>query len=209
MGVNIKRGTLLGAMTALAVGLFGSAGSASAGVLVQTTSNCSGQALSQPFARWLDYGSYELVPNGNLESGGKSWLLAGGAKVVAGNESFKVAGAGDASSLLLPNGSSATTAPLCVGLDSPTLRFFARKNSGLLSTLAVSAVLRLEGGGTLTVPVGVVAAGGSWTPTLPYLFLGNLLPLLPGQYTPVSFRFTPLLGSWQVDDVYVDPFRRA
>jgi hypothetical protein len=59
------------------------------------------------------------------------------------------------------------------------------------------------------VPVGVVL-GGSWSPSLPFLFLGNLLPLLPGQYTPVSFRFTPLLGgNWQVDDVYVDPWKRA
>jgi hypothetical protein len=33
----------------------------------------------------------------------------------------------------------------------------------------------------------------------------NLLPLLPGNYTPVEFRFTPQGGSWQLDDVYVDP----
>ena len=26
--------------------------------------------------------------------------------------------------------------------------------------------------------------------------------------TPVRFRFTPLLGSWQIDDVYVDPFMK-
>jgi hypothetical protein len=25
--------------------------------------------------------------------------------------------------------------------------------------------------------------------------------------SPVRFRFTPLLGSWQIDDVYVDPFK--
>ena len=38
--------------------------------------------------------------------------------------------------------------------------------------------------------------------------VGNLLPLLPGDMTPVEFRFTPLLGGdWQIDDVYVDPFR--
>jgi hypothetical protein len=36
----------------------------------------------------------------------------------------------------------------------------------------------------------------------------SLLPLLPGQHTPVSFRFTALGGGdWQVDDLYVDPFR--
>jgi hypothetical protein len=38
--------------------------------------------------------------------------------------------------------------------------------------------------------------------------LASLLPLLPGQRTPVRFRFTPVGGaSWQIDDVYVDPWR--
>ena len=36
-----------------------------------------------------------------------------------------VGGAADAQSLLLPAGSSATTPPVCVGLDEPTLRYFA------------------------------------------------------------------------------------
>jgi hypothetical protein len=72
----------------------------------------------------------------------------------------------------------------------------------------VTAVVTLQGGGKLEVPFGVVVAGSRWNPTLPMLFLGNALPILPGQYTPVSFRFTPILGGdWQVDDVYVDPYR--
>jgi len=39
------------------------------------------------------------------------------------------------------------------------------------------------------------------------LFVPMLLPLLPGDKTPVRFSFTPLLGAWTVDDVYVDPWR--
>jgi hypothetical protein len=39
------------------------------------------------------------------------------------------------------------------------------------------------------------------------LILANLQPLLPGDRTPVAFTFTPLLGEWQIDDVYVDPRR--
>jgi hypothetical protein len=38
--------------------------------------------------------------------------------------------------------------------------------------------------------------------------LANLLPLLPGQQTPVRFKFTAIAGSWQIDDVYVDPYQR-
>jgi hypothetical protein len=204
---HVWRRALAGA-AAMVVASLAMAGTASAGILVQTTTNCNVGNLSQPFAHWLDPMSYALVSGGSLEGDSAGWTLSGGARVVSGNEPWKVHGAGDSASLRLPSGSSAVTAPICVGLESPTLRFFTKKNSGLLSTLAVSAVLRLQGGGTLDVPVGVVVAGGQWTPSLPYLFLGNLLPILPGQYTPVSFRFTPVLGGdWQVDDVYVDPFR--
>ena len=36
--------------------------------------------------------------------------------------------------------------------------------------------------------------------------LANLLPLLPGSKTPVQFRVTSVgLGTWWVDDFYVDP----
>ena len=50
--------------------------------------------------------------------------------------------------------------------------------------------------------------GRSWHPTLPMPLLVNLLPLSASDRTPVRFRFTPrLLGSWQIDDVYVDPTR--
>ena len=184
------------------------AGSASAGVLVQTTTTCPVPLLTQPFKAWGDGASYELAPGGAAESN-TGWTLTGGAGVTSGNEPWKVHSSGDAKSMHLPSGSSATTTPICVGLDSPTVRFFTKKNNGLLSTLAVSAVLRPSLGGELVVPVGVIL-GGSWSPSPSFLFLGNLLPILPGQYTPVSFRFTPVLGGdWQVDDVYVDPWKRA
>jgi hypothetical protein len=206
MKQQLRRALAGAALTVVAV--LATAGTASAGVLVKTVSDCGVQPLSQPFARWLDQSRYTLVPGGSLEGGAGGWTLSGGAKVVSGNESFKVGGAGDSASLRLPSGSSAVSAPICVGLEHPTVRFFAKKNSGLLSTLAVTAVVQLQLGGTLDVPFGVVTAGSQWTPTLPFLFLGNLLPLLPGQYTPVKFRFTPVLGGdWQIDDVYVDPMR--
>ena len=212
MRVNFKRGTLLGAMTALAVGVFGGAGSASAGVLVATGTNCPSQAFSQAFAPFGDSHSYTLVPNGGLERGATGWHLDGSARVVSGNEPWKVSGNGHYS-LDLPSGSSAVTPSLCVGLEHPTVRFFARRTRGgllNLSTLAVSAVVHLNGGGTLDVPVGVVLGDGTWKPTPAYLYLGNVLSVLASDSTPMSFRFTPLLGGeWQIDDVYVDPLRRA
>jgi hypothetical protein len=183
---------------------------ASAGLLVQSAQDCADQEVSQPFTRWLDPFSYEMTPGGSFEGGATGWQLAGGARVVAGNEPWRVARDGGSSSLRLPSGSSATSPPVCVGLEHPTLRFFARKSSGLLSTLVVTATVRLQGGGSLTLPAGIVLAGSAWTPTLPYVYAANLTTLLPGQYTPVRFRFAPLLGGdWQIDDVYVDPWKMS
>ena len=85
----------------------------------------------------------------------------------------------------------------CVGLAEPTLRFFAKKNRAPLlgvSTLAVSVYVKTSLGLVVPVPVGVVLGNGQWKPTPPMLIVANLLPLLPGDRTPVAFQFTPVLG---------------
>jgi hypothetical protein len=41
-----------------------------------------------------------------------------------------------------------------------------------------------------------------------YPLVANLLPLLPGSHTAVSFRFTAGGGCVRIDDVYVDPYSR-
>jgi hypothetical protein len=180
---------------------------ANAGILTASVKDCGDESLSQPFAGFGDRAQYKIVPGGSFEGALTDWTLLGGAKVVAGNEPWKVGGSSHAKSLVLPAGSSAITAPTCVGLAEPTLRFFAKKNRGLLSTLAVSVYVKTSLGLVVPVPVGVVLGNGQWKATSPMLIVANLLPLLPGDRTPVAFQFTPLLGDWQIDDVYVDPMR--
>jgi hypothetical protein len=178
---------------------------ANAGVVTRSATDCEVPVVSQPFKPWLDHSYYKPVAGGDFEAGTDGWVLTGGAKVVDGNAAQQVGGAGDADSLLLPAGSSATTPPVCVGLNEPTLRYFARKNSGLLSTLTVSVQVQLQLGLWVTLPIGA-DLGGAWHPSLPSLVVANLLPLLPPDMTAVRFKFAPLLGgSWQIDDVYVDP----
>jgi hypothetical protein len=203
---NRKLQALIGAAAAV-VATCAFAAPAHAGVLTTSATNCDDSALTQPFARYGDNATYKSV--GSFEGGTDGWVLAGGAQVVAGNETAHVAGAADSRSLLLPSGSSATTPPVCVGLDEPTLRFFTRKNSGLLSTMAVTVHVQTSLGVWVELPIGV-DLGGSWHPSLPMLVVANLLPLLPPDRTAVKFTFRPLLGgSWQVDDVYVDPMARV
>jgi hypothetical protein len=183
------------------------ASTASAGILTAPAKDCGDESLSQPFARFGDSHQYKIVPGGSFEGALTDWTLSGGAKVVTPNEPWKVGGSGHAKSLVLPAGSSAITAPTCVGLGEPTLRFFAKKNSGLLSTLAVSVWVKTSLGLAVPVPIGVLLGNGQWNVGPQMLIVANLLPLLPGDRTPVAFQFTPLLGSWQIDDVYVDPMR--
>lgn len=183
-----------------------SASTASAGLLVKDAPDCSPKPTSQPFLPWGDGSQYNLAPGGAFESGTQSWSLSGKASVVSGNEPWKVAGAGHTRSLKLPPGASATSPTICVGLEHPTIRFFAKNDRALLSTLSVEVITETSLGLTVAVPVGVLLPSGQWKPSPKFLVVANLLPLLPGNHTPVRFRVTSVgLGTWSVDDFYVDP----
>lgn len=180
---------------------------ASAGPLVADASDCDAQSLGQPFLPWADVASYTLDPGGSFESGSPAWELSGGAKVVPGNESFNVTSAGDKKSLSLPAGSSAVSRSLCVGIEHPDIRFFARSDSPL-NRVNVEVLYEDGLGNAQSAPIGALTAGSDWGPTAPLPIVVNLLPLLPGSHTAVAFRFTAASGSVQIDDVYVDPFAR-
>jgi hypothetical protein len=194
-------------MTVAVVVTGAAAPTASADVL----SGCPPADVSSPFLPWLDLAKYTLVPNGGLENGRTSWSLDEGARVVSGNESYDVRSATDTHSLSLPTGSSATTGPVCVGVLDPTVRLFARNTGSPLSTLRVEVLYEDEGGASKTASLGALLGGPSWQPTLPQAIFANLqsLPLVTDGASWVSFRFTPQssLGSWRIDDVYVDPFK--
>lgn len=196
------------ALTALAA----SAATANAGILVASAPSCESQALSNPFQPWLDYADYTALSGATFETGASGWSLGGGAAVAGGNETFNVGGASDSHSLSLPAGASATSPSICVGIQYPTVRFFAKRRSGgplSLSTLRVDVLFETAGGDVISLPIGLVSNGGSWQPTLPMLVVANLLPLLPGSTTAVAFRFTAQGGAdWSVDDVWVDPYSR-
>jgi hypothetical protein len=183
---------------------FAAPASAQAGVLVASAPNCEEQVLVQPFMPWVDPMTYTLDNGGSFENGAPGWSLDG-ASVVPGNESYDVGGSGDSSSLSLPNGSSATSAPICVGLEHPDLRVFTRNTGSILGSLRVDVLFEDGAGNTHSLTIGKIFNGSRWQPSVQMPLVVNLLPLLPGNYTPVEFRFTPQGGNWQVDDVYVDP----
>jgi hypothetical protein len=181
---------------------------ANAGLLVTSGTDCADQPMSQPFAPWGDHADYTPLP-GSFEVGEASWSLSG-AGVTSGNEPYYVNQVDDTRSLRLDSGEAATSKTICVGLEHPTLRLFARSSgTGLLSAMTVEVITQTSLGLKLALPIGVVLPSGAWKPTPRFVVLANLLPLLPGERTPVAFRFRAAGGgSWWIDDVYVDPMRR-
>jgi hypothetical protein len=188
-----------------------SAGSAQAGPLVASAGECAEESLSKPFLPWLDPADYVLAPDGGFESGASGWRMGEASVVAAGNEPWSVRAAGDSASLAVPAGKSVTSPAMCVGVEHPTLRLFAKRTSGLATDALKVEVLFEDAAGTVhSAAIGAVASDGSWSPTQPMAIAVNLLPLLPGERTAVAFRFTAAgTGGWRIDDVYVDPYCRC
>jgi hypothetical protein len=179
--------------------------SALAGWLAADADRCDEQRLSQPFKPWLDPLSYTPVRDGGVERRGDGWRLTGDARAVWGNEPWTVAGDDGDRSLAIPEGSSATTPAMCVGLEEPTLRFFARASGATISYLDVEVLYEDALGRVQDTWIGH-DLGGRWHPTAAMPIGVNLLPLLPGEKTAVAFRFTARLGDFQIDDAFVDPW---
>lgn len=201
--------TTAAAVTAV-VALAAGATTANAGVLVASSPSCDDQALSKPFLPWLDVADYTALSGGDFESGAAGWSLDNSA-VAGGNEPYRVGAATDSKSLSLSSGGSATSPAICVGITHPTIRFFAKRRSGGMlstSTLRVDVLFETASGGVASLPIGRVLNGGGWQVTSPIAVVANLLPLLPGETTPVAFRFTAQGGDWSIDDVWVDPYAR-
>jgi hypothetical protein len=172
---------------------------------------CSYSGAEKVFSPWGDQRSYVLAPDGGFEAGGSGWQLNRGATVAEGNESYYLNDAGDSKSLSLPAGSSAVSPPVCMAIDTPSFRLVARNSGDPSSQLRVEASYKLLGL-IRTKTAGTLRAGSTWAPTQSVstvltlsTIVGTLIP------SAIEIRFTPLdsSGKWQVDDVYIDPFRRS
>jgi hypothetical protein len=192
---------VIASLVSLAVGV-----TAQVSVAGAAASSCSDQTFEQPFLPWADVASYVLAPGGTFESGAPAWSISGGS-VASGNEPYYVHGAGESRSLTLKAGGSATSQTMCATLLHPDLRFIARA-SGFLPLLSVEVLFQNLSGDVQSQVFAVVPGTSAWAPTLPLPFLVNLTAALnPDGTTPLAFRFTALSGSWQIDDVYVDPYK--
>ncbi|MEY2517756.1 MAG: hypothetical protein QOJ89_5114 [bacterium] len=195
---------LTGVATVAAVALLAAPATAS---VADNASGCAVQPVVQPFAPFSDSADYFLAPNGGLERGASGWTLDGHAAVTHGNEPFYVGGSGDHKSLRLPAGSSATTAPFCIGVEDRTMRFFA--NASASSALDVDVLYTDADGVSRELNVATLGGAGDWAATDVVPMVVNELAADRGNAIDVRLRFAPHGdGAWTIDDVYVDPFIR-
>jgi hypothetical protein len=154
-----------------------------------------------------DPAKYVMAPCGNFEQDDAllaPWRAGGG--TVAGDNAR--AGAG-AHALQLTAGSTATSPRMTVGLNYPTLRFYARDTDlSATARVTVQVLFTTPDGVDRQLKIADPAVGDSWQPTRPVLILANLLALFPNWDGQVAFRFTASGGTVVIDDVYVDPYER-
>lgn len=171
---------------------------------------CSYTGAEQVFKPWDDSSFYVLGPDGGFENGADGWALNGGAGTVGDNESFYLHDPADSRALSLPAGSSAVSPSVCMSIDTPHFRLFARNTGDPASYLRVEATYSLLGL-LRTKTLSNVKAGPNWAPTQQ---LSTVLTLstITGTLIPsaIKIKITPVGsgGNWTVDDLYIDPFAR-
>jgi len=182
----------------------GLAGAATA--QADVVARCEGRVIEQPFTAWEDPADYFLAPDGDFSAGAAGWGLDG-ATVVEDNEPWNVHGSETAAAVRIDSGASATSPLICVGLDDPTMRFFARSTGDAAGTLDVEVLYTDGDGNEQALTIGTQTADGAleWTPVAPLPITANTYEMM------VAFRFTAhgTDSSWLIDDVYVDPYRKG
>ena len=170
------------------------------------SAGCPAIATTQAFAPLGDFADYFMAPGGDIEDGAASWDLSGGASAVEGTAPSGLGAASDHRSLSLPAGGSATTSTMCIGIEHRTIRFFARgSTSGMLR---VEAVYDKRTAKEKVVQVATVSTTSAWAATRAIDMVVNDTAADYGNALPVSLRFTAVgTGDWQIDDLYVDPYR--
>lgn len=173
---------------------------------------CPELPAAQVFLPFADPAFYVLAEGGTFETKLPGWSFSR-AGVVGGNEPFHLHAAADKRSLALRPGGVATSSRNCISLARPTLRFVVRSTGSPLAMLLVSAVVEHPDGTRSARPVGVVSGvQRDWAPSLPMALLESVSAELEDDGTAaVRFRFEVLgdHGAFQVDDLYIDPYRKG
>ncbi|MGH2972605.1 MAG: hypothetical protein ACRDLE_10865 [Gaiellaceae bacterium] len=162
------------------------------------------RANQYPFAQFGDKDAFFGFSNNGFESGTSGWSLSG-ASVTTGNEPWDVNGPGS-NSLSIGPGGTASSPRVCTALLAPYWRMFAKSNAANGPLRAQIVFYGLLGNVTGLLNVTNFDSSGyvNWEPS------SNVPSLLSLPLLTVSAQLrltnTGSSGTWQVDDVFVDPW---
>ena len=173
-----------------------------------TAANC---VTSQAFAQFGDSDDYTLFKNGSIEGGLSGIAVTGRPSVVSANESFFLHTATDRYSLQLGAGDTASfsTTSLCKKELRPSIRMVARAVDGT-GTLRIDVRYKDTSGLAYTATLMTLSSDGyeTWHPTPALKFLEEAITVRDQTSGSISLVITPSgTAKWQVDDVFVDPYR--
>lgn len=198
MATMIKRLALVFAVGTCAAVVAAPTGSAARAGLLSCPANL------HPFTQFGDENTYFGFNNNGFESGTAGWNIFS-SSVTSGNEPWDVNGPGS-NSLQIGPGGTAWSPRVCTALLAPAWRLFARSNGANGSLRAQIVFFGLLGNitGILNVTNFNPSSYGSWAPSTNVPSLLSL-PLLTVS-AQLRLTNTGSSGTWQVDDVFVDPF---
>jgi hypothetical protein len=171
------------------------------------SADCGFGDASLVFSPWGDFSMYTLAPEGDLASSG-GWTLNKDSTVVDGADPFS----GAEQSLELAKGAEASTPAMCVNLDNPTIRFFARDVGGNgKSNLKVDVLYEDFDGHVKHMTIAHLRLESDWQPSLILPMYMNMLALAsPNDVTAVAFNFKAeglqKDETLSISSLYVDPF---
>ena len=172
--------------------------------------SCAATPTVTPFQHWGDSSSYFLMPSGDFESGATGWTTSEGVAVANENESYFVNNPADTQSLAMSTNQLTISPTVCVAMGENTIRLFV-KNPGVAgSVLHIQAFVQnpltglvLSTGFDLKSSTGTA----SWSPTSRLLIPNLLGGVLGTQRLTLAFSTSGVPAKWNIDDVYVDPFK--
>jgi hypothetical protein len=204
-----SRRSALAVLAGCILGLAG-ASSAHAATAVNPLGCAPTTELNTPLTSFGDHSLYALAPGGTFAGGAiGGWRLTNAA-LVAENEPFGVVG-NDGSSLGLRANGVAISEPMCIDETFPNFRFFAKAAKVGKSPLTVTVLFMDAKGNIGSVKSGTyVAKTAGWNLVNPMAIGIDIHPTATNAAAPVAFQFASAKdGSWQIDDLLVDPYRRG
>lgn len=168
---------------------------------------CTTRTTTKPFTGWGDGNGYFTLPGGTFESSPTSagWTLSGGAAVTTGNEPWKVIAGTNASSLKVLKGAVATAPSFCVQPTEARFRLFY-KSPGIASSFLVVHMRTVAGTAVTDSTYWVDGSTAGWALS-PALQLPNVGAAGQQVTATVWFDVQQQAGTWQIDDVEVDPWK--